>query len=174
MAKSSVSADKLIQTAVVGWLVPGGGHFVAGQRRLGWVFFAAISFLFFGGLVLGGMKNLVNPTTNRWLFMAEMGIGGYTIPLYIINHTGGEIRPEDLARLDYLQNVDPQLYLKYVSPYPAADVAYIYLVVAGLLNVLAILDALTRMQTGGLPTYYREISRANEAKTSSQAGGPAS
>lgn len=160
MAEPRTSIDKLLQTAVAGWLVPGGGHFVAGQKKLAWIFFAAITFLFVSGLVLGGMKNLINPATNRWLFMAEMGIGGYTVPLLLINNAVGEIRPADLARQDYLQNVDPQVYLKYVAPYPAADVAYIYLLTAGLLNVLAILDALTRIQTGGLPTYYREIARS--------------
>lgn len=167
MAEPKTSIDKLLQTAVAGWLLPGGGHFVAGQKKLGWVFFGAITFLFASGLVLGGMKNLVNPASNRWLFMAEMGLGGYTLPLFMVNNAVGEIKPADLASPRYLQSVDPQVYLKYVSPYPAADVAYIYLVTAGLLNVLAILDALTRVQTGGLPTYYREIARANSGSSSS-------
>lgn len=170
MAEPKTSIDKLLQTAVAGWLLPGGGHLVAGQLRLGLVFFFAISFLYFGGLTLGGMKNLINPATNRWLFMAEMGIGGYTLPLFMLNNAVGEIRPTDLAQPRYLESVDPNLYLKYVSPYPAADVAYIYLVTAGLLNVLAILDALTRVQTGGLPTYYREIARASGGSASASGG----
>ena len=52
----------------------------------------------------------------------------------------------------------------YMSYYPESDVAQIYLATAGLLNLLVILDAISRAQTG-LPTYHREL------LPTSQAGG---
>ncbi|MBN2447634.1 MAG: hypothetical protein JXO22_12950 [Phycisphaerae bacterium] len=163
MKENRVNADKMIQAGVLAWLIPGGGHFLLGHRALGAVFFAAISFTFFFGLALGGIKNSVNPFTNRWLFLAELGTGGYTVASYVVNLKVGEIKPQQLATPrdsntpDPRDQIDPDVYAKYVSFYPAADVAQIYLATAGLLNLLAILDALTRAQTGGLPTYYREL-----------------
>ncbi len=158
MAQSTPNVDKMIQAGVVAWLIPGGGHFILGHRALAVVFWAAISFAFIAGLAFGGLKNSVNPYTNRWLFLAEMGAGGYTVVSYVANLTIGEVKPQDLATQQLRDKIPPDTYVKYVSFYPASDVAQIYLAAAGLLNLLAILDALTRAQTGGLPTYYRELS----------------
>jgi hypothetical protein len=162
MPTRTASVDKMIQTGLVAWLIPGGGHYLLGHRALGGVFFAAITFVFLVGLLLGGVKNLVNPTTNRWLFLAEMGVGGYTITAYAANLSFGDVKPADLASPTFQRDVPYEVYRKYVAPYPASDVALIYLATAGLLNVLAVLDALTRAQTGGLPTYYRELQPGGE------------
>lgn len=162
------NVDRMIQAGVLGWLLPGGGHFLLGQRALGAVFCVAISFVFFTGLALGGIKNSVNPLTNRWLFLAELGVGGYTVGSYVVNLTVGEVRPQHLATAQSRDRIDPQVFAKYVSFFPAADIAQIYLATAGLLNVLAILDALVRAQTGGLPTYYREL--AEEARQGTGGG----
>jgi hypothetical protein len=151
-------------------LFPGGGHFLLGQRGLGLVLCLAISAAYVAGLVFGGLKNSINPYTNKWLFLAELGAGGYTTAGYVVNATVGELRPADLAPAappgQPSTRIDPALYAKYVSFYPAADVAQIYLATAGLLNVLAVLDALTRAQTGGLPTYHRHLTEPRD-------GGPA-
>jgi len=162
---------KTIQAGVLAWLLPGAGHWRLGQRGLAVTFFLAISIPFWAGLAVGGIKNCVNPWSNRWLFLAEMGIGGYTGACLLINVNVGDLDPRALADPNYLtaqmkdlppQEADERLAtsLRYMSFAPESEIAQIYLATAGLLNLLAILDALTRAQTGGLPTFYREMVRA--------------
>ena len=107
-------------------------------RGLAVVFFAALTPPYLAGLAMGGVKWSVNPQVNSWLFMAEMAVGGYTTGFYFLANALAD-RPE------------------YVAYFPSSDVAQIYLATAGLLNVLAILDAIARAQTAGLPVFYHEI-----------------
>ncbi len=134
---------RTIQAGILAWILPGAGHFLLGHRGIAAVFFIAISFAYGTGLAIGGVKNSVNPQANRWLFLAELGVGGYTIVGYVVSNN--------------LPNYGAKELSPYVSFYPESDVAQIYLAIGGLLNLLAILDALTRAQTGGLPVFYQEM-----------------
>lgn len=141
---------RTIQAGVLAWLLPGAGHFLLGMRSLGVVYFVAISFAYFVGMLIGGVKTSVDPVGNVWLFLAELGCGGYTGVFYLIAQS--------------LPTVPAWQSSPYVSYYPEQDVAQIYLAVAGLLNVLAILDALARAQTGGLPVFhYEQLARERAA-----------
>ena len=165
MARTQVKTGKMIQAGVLTWILPGAGHLLLGHRGLALLFFLAISVPFWTGLAVGGIKNCVNPWSNRWLFLAEMGTGGYATVCLLINKFESDFDPEVLADPKYLNTVSAekrQQYLKYMSFYPESDVAQIYLAAAGLLNILAILDALTRAQTGGLPTFYRDLAPASD------------
>ena len=147
---------KAVQAGLLAWLVPGAGHFLLGQRGLGIVFFIAITLPYGVGLALGGVKNFASPTANRWLFLAELPIGGYTVPAYLGSQAvNGSVQ----AREDQGEDVDLTHYVAY---YPASDIAQIYLATAGLLNILAIIDAISRAQTGGLPTFHRHATAAKE------------
>lgn len=159
----------MIPAGLLTWVLPGLGHWWLGHRALGVVFFLAISFPYFTGLAVGGIKNSVNPWSNHWLFFAEMGCGGYTTGALVVNRNVGELDPRLLADPKFLNSprlTDEQRtrYAKYLSFYPESDVAQIYLAAAGLLNVLAILDAIARAQTGGLPTFRRELKEAAKSE----------
>jgi len=145
-----------IKAGLLTWLIPGAGHYVLGHRGLAWVFFLAISIPYVVGLAVGGIMSSVNPRMNGWLFAAEMGIGGYTAPMYLASQS---IERQVYARQRAGESVDLTRYIAY---YPESDVAQIYLATAGLLNLLAILDAISRAQTGGLPTYHRELAAAEK------------
>ncbi|MFH1748580.1 MAG: DUF6677 family protein [Planctomycetota bacterium] len=165
MKSAQDATGKMIGAGLLTWLLPGAGHFILGHRGLGIVFFLGISIPYALGLAVGGVKNCVNPWSNKWLFLAEMGAGGYTTLGFVVNQQVGDLDPRLLADPKYLNTVadeDRQHYLKYMSFYPESDVAQIYLATAGLLNILAILDALMRAQTGGLPTFYRALRREDQ------------
>ena len=161
------STVKAIQAGVLSWLVPGAGHFLLGYRGLGIICFVAITFAYCTGLACGGIVPSVNLKTNRWLFLAELGAGGYTLPALAISRSAeheilAEARlgavPDQLTQRDqYDAYLRAATRLRYMSYYPESDVATIYLASAGLLNVLVILDAISRAQTGGLPTFHREL-----------------
>lgn len=159
--------SRTIQAGLLAWIIPGAGHYFLGQRALAAVFFLAITLPYAVGLAVGGVVNSVNPRTNKWLFLAELGVGGYTVPGYL----GAQRIERGLLRelgLSAIPQPEPRrsspayerwiaARARYVAYYPESDVAQIYLATAGLLNLLAILDAISRAQTGGLPTYHREL-----------------
>ena len=140
---------KAIQAGLLTWIIPGAGHWSLGHRGLAIVFFVAITFPYCTGLALGGVKDFVNPRTNRWLFLAELGVGGYTTPGYFASRAVEANLAQRRADGEEVDETD------YVGYYPESDIAQIYLATAGLLNLLAILDAISRSQTGGLPTFHR-------------------
>jgi hypothetical protein len=168
---------KAIQAGLLSWLVPGCGHFLLGHRGLGIICFVAISFAYWTGMAFGGFVSSVNTVTNRWLFIAELGCGGYTLPSLVIsrsleNRVLRELQfsrvPDQLVERDqydaYLRTATHRGYMSY---FPESDVALIYLSAAGLLNVLVILDAVARAQTGGLPTFHREVAPVTRAEKAS-------
>jgi hypothetical protein len=164
VAREGDKTARAIGAGLLTWILPGAGHLWLGHRGLALVFFAAISLPYGVGMALGGLLDSANPRTNPWLCLAEVGVGGYTIPAYVasqslerrvLQEVGLRAPPDQAFRDDYGRYMEARA--KYMSFYPESDVAQIYLATAGLLNLLAILDAISRAQTGGLPTYHREL-----------------
>ncbi len=156
-------ATRGIQAAMLAWILPGAGHYYLGHRGLAAVFFLAISVPYWTGIALGGVKDSVNPVYNKWLFLAEMCTGGYTTTCYFASRR----IESQLAALP--QHQREQQAVAYSSYYPESDVAQIYLATAGLLNLLAILDALARAQTNGAPTFpQKEPEAAADAATAKE------
>lgn len=137
-----------VKAGLLAWLIPGGGHWLAGHRGLAHAYFWSITFAYVVGMLVGGAKGSVDPHDNGWLFLAELGIGAYTVIFWVISNL--------IPTLPVYQ------YSPYLSIYPEADISMIYLSVAGLLNVLAILDAIARTQSDGLPVFQNEPKAAAE------------
>jgi hypothetical protein len=144
MPKNPDTLSRTILAGIFAWAIPGAGHYYLRQRGLAAVYFIAITFTFGVGLAVGGVKNSINPQVNPWLFLAEIGVGGYTTVGYVVSEQIPDYKPKEPS--------------PYISYYPESDVAQIYLAIGGMLNLLAILDALMRAQTGGLPVFYFEAS----------------
>lgn len=147
------------------WAIPGLGHFVLGHRGLAVVFFVAISLPYWTGIALGGLLDSVNFRTNQWLALSAFGIGGYATPCALYSQrldretllkagmpTHGTVRMDAETQRAYLESRAP-----YASFYPGSDVSQIYIAAAGLLNLLAILDAVSRALYGGLPTHHGHL-----------------
>jgi hypothetical protein len=172
MMPASNANAKAIQAGVLSWLVPGAGHFLLGHRALGIICFVAVTFAYFVGLAYGGVVSSVNVNTNRWLFLAELGTGGYTVPALAISRSAERkvlteaglvsVPDQQTERDHYDAYLRAATRLGFMSYYPESDVATIYLATAGLLNLLVILDAVSRAQTGGLPTFHRELPPATQ------------
>ena len=84
---------------------------------------------------------------------AEIGAGGYTLGGFIVSQ----------AVASYLRNNPDANEVDFSAPYPESDVAQIYLAAAGLLNILVILDAISRAQTGE-PTFHRELQATSQSE----------
>lgn len=177
--------------AVLAWLLPGAGHWWLGNRGLASVLFLTISFVYGVGLATGGIKNSVNPYTSMPLFLGELGAGGYTLAAFGVNETilsdlPSRVVPE-LVGMNPLafgrRSFEEQERLRkkaveYISFYPESDVSQIYLATAGLLNILAIIDAIARAQSGKAtypaPAPIDTPSLSAEARPAAETAGAAS
>lgn len=115
-------------TAVLAWLVPGLGHWYLGCRDRAIVFFVTIVVTFWGGVALGGVRSTMNIRENQAWFAAQLCAG-----------------PQSILALMWSKSV-PKNILSNEAIYPAADVAVVYTGIAGLLNLLVIVDALARAE----------------------------
>ena len=103
----------------LGLLLPGAGHMALGRRGTGAVFLVSIGLLFVFGIQMEGELFPFEATAPLTLLagLAEMGAGG----LYVA------------ARMLGLGAGNPEA--------PAYEYGYAFLIVAGLLNMLVVLDA---------------------------------
>lgn len=112
------------------WLVPGLGHIFLGHRGRGLVLLVAVTATFWSGVAIGGVTSTVDPREHRLWFFAQVCTGGNTGVAYALNRavrstwTPGETHAG--------------------SHWVSAEVAVHYTGIAGLLNLLVILDAIVR------------------------------
>jgi hypothetical protein len=104
--------------AVLGWVLPGLGQAYVGRPGKALVMFVAIGGLFAGGLALTAFT-CVNPETYSLEFVAHAFLGGPTALTYYLTR--------DLQLTEFM---------------PWFEVGRLYVAVAGLLNIVAICDAL--------------------------------
>lgn len=126
---------RLGATGILGWLVPGLGHLWIGERVRGWIILVTIGLTFWAGIVIGGVRGTVDP--GRLWFVAQVTGGGHTIVAFYL----GQQAQRSLA-----QSGRPVAAQAISSRWQGAEIGTVYTGVAGLLNVLAILDALGRAE----------------------------
>lgn len=125
--------------AVLAWLIPGLGHIFLGHKVRGVIFLVVITLTFWTGVAVGGVKCVdphkpvqQKPTAvqrqsrdRSWWFFAQIMNGGYAVTTYAVGTR--------VERASYLS-------------WPSGDIASVYTGVAGLLNLLIIIDALVRAE----------------------------
>lgn len=109
----------LVLVAVAAWLVPGAGHFWLGRRQKAAVFFGALIVMFAAGLLLEGRLFPFEPSEPLVFLeaIANIGLGG---PWLVARMTDEGIGTVTAVTYEY---------------------GNAFLLVAGLLNYLVILDA---------------------------------
>ena len=114
---------------LLAWLVPGLGHIFLGERVRGLIYLITITVTFWGGIAIGGVRDTVDPKGRTTWFIAQtcMGVQG-------------------LATYGWAENLrrHPEAGPGGPAHHRSVDTAVVYTGVAGLLNLLAILDALVR------------------------------
>jgi len=117
--------------AVAAWAVPGLGHWILRERTRAIIFFVTIAMTFWGGVAIGGVRSTIDPQTRKFWFMAQVCSGGHA--LVALAWAGR-------------YELNPDQYSIYRAVWPADDIAVVYTGVAGLLNLLIVLDALGRLE----------------------------
>ncbi|MHC4744981.1 MAG: DUF6677 family protein [Planctomycetota bacterium] len=107
----------LLTVGLAGWLVPGGGHFIIKERARAIIIFTAIVLTFAIGLYLGSVA-VVNPVTGKLAYTAQ-----------IMNSPAVAI----IGRITQANQ-----YVVFGKP---NEIGQIYTSIAGLLNLLCIVNA---------------------------------
>ncbi len=128
--RSEGTEIRAIVAGVLAWFVPGAGHFFLGERWRGSVFLAVITVTFWCGVAVGGVRSTVDPVAHKHWFLAEMLTGSNTIAALALS-----------AQLPRTEAGAPSPYL---AVWPADDIGIVYCGVAGLLNLLVVIDAVAR------------------------------
>lgn len=116
---------------LLAWAVPGLGHFLIGDRARGLVFLVTISATFWTGVAIGGVVDTVDPRKHKLWFVAQICTGGNTLAAVAFHDS---VVRAKTARGEVLST----------SHWGSVDVGVHYSGVAGLLNLLVILDAIAR------------------------------
>lgn len=136
VARSSASSSP--STAVVAALcalaVPGLGHIITGHKARGIIFLTLIAVTFWSGVAIGGVRNTITLGSGSvgdvaWA-MAQGCTGVHAVAAVLAARRVPDINPFDPS--------------PYVAQAAAADAGAVYTAMAGLLNLLVILDVLTR------------------------------
>ncbi len=121
---------------VLAWAIPGAGHWFIGRRVRGVILFVTITALFWSGVAIGGVFT-VDPREELWWSRAQLctglsGIVGY----YRQEAYYGEADTGQTERAIRARIAADDLALVA----PAATLAHVFSGVAGLLNLLCIMD----------------------------------
>jgi hypothetical protein len=117
--------------AVMAWLLPGLGHWMVGQRCRGIVIGLTLGMLFTGGLLIGGI-DVVDPNRDLVWFAPQAGVGPLAVGC-------GMWRGAISRQAEETGDVDHTMSIGRVN-----EMGTLYCAVAGVLNLLAILDAVHR------------------------------
>jgi len=175
MTKRQTSSPAAYSSSIAGllaWIVPGLGHVYLGHRVRGVTIMVVITVTFWGGVAIGGVKSTVDPHENRLWFLAQICAGGHTIAAAIWSSRlepavyrcpscqtdlGHQPEPGDVCA-KCGKEISPVELASHTRKafWPQIDIAIVYSGIAGLLNVLVILDAIARAELEPLERRARE------------------
>jgi hypothetical protein len=121
---------------ILAWVMPGAGHFFIGERGRGLIFTIAIALTFWGGVAIGGVKNTVNPQDRALWFLGQVCAGVH--PFLAIAWS---------RQVEISAGADKARWIAYGQ---MEDISIVYTAIAGMLNLLVILDVLIRAERQGM------------------------
>jgi hypothetical protein len=135
---------------MLAWLIPGLGHIVLGHKTRGIICLVAVTLTYWTGVAIGGVGVVDSKRPPRfstahsqeyyegtpravqsrsWWFFGQIMAGGYTLGAMTVSR--------------YVDSHSPTGTPRYLA-WPSGDIAAVYTGVAGLLNLLIIMDAWAR------------------------------
>jgi len=142
MTDGAASLRSPVAALVLAWIFPGAGHAYAGQRGKAVLFAVLITGLLVAGFAMGRGTNLL---PNEWWFAPQLGAGGPAALLTPLSQYLAVRRPVDWAS-------------------PVREIGTLYTAIAGLLNLLVMMDAYVLLAYPG-EKQERERARETGGKT---------
>lgn len=123
-----------LTAALAAWLVPGLGHYLLGQRRRGLILAVSIGLLWLGGLLIGGVGAIDRTAHPAW-FLGQMLVSPSVIVEYY------HVRLRTAGRDEPMPGEDPAYRPSFAR---TNEQGVLYTALAGMLNLLAVIDVLYR------------------------------
>lgn len=142
MASPSASTSptgRMIVAALATWLLPGAGHILIGDRTRGIAFLVVITLTFWTGVAIGGVKNTVSPVDRTLWFAGQICAGGHSLATLAISSTMPTSKESGKFPADLIGYGRTE------------EVSIVYTAIAGMLNILIILDVLVRAERTPIP-----------------------
>ncbi|MBI4578928.1 MAG: hypothetical protein HY718_04445 [Planctomycetes bacterium] len=130
---------RMVIAAVASWVLPGLGHLLIGERTRGIIFIVVVTLTFWTGVAIGGVKNTVSPADRTLWFAGQICAGGHSLLALACGAAVGT--PQETGR-------HPAMLIGYGR---TEEVSVVYTAIAGMLNILIILDVLVRAERRSLP-----------------------
>lgn len=129
-----------LPAAVAAWLVPGLGHFLCGHTRRGLILLLCIGGMWTGGLLIGGISVVQSRSSEGMLRPWYLG-QAVIAPSIAVEYTHDRYR----ARFAGRDPMPTDASIPYQPAYGRAyEIGTLYTALAGLLNLLAIVDIVYR------------------------------
>jgi hypothetical protein len=122
--------------AMLAWLWPGLGHIALGEKRRGSLIMFGVLFLVFSGLLIGGVDSVDRREERLW-FLAQGLCGPIVFAADFVNQNYVRTRPQEEHRFRGLARVH--------------EMGTLFIALAGLMNLVVILDALHFAPRGNSP-----------------------
>jgi hypothetical protein len=129
--------------AVAAWLLPGAGHLLLGQRARGLIIMVTIGALWLGGLLIGGLGVIDHWTVDRPGQSVELSFSWWFAGQALIGPSlGVDLLNQKISRRDWPPRFYPSPGRATIYPSLAHinEQGTLYTALAGMLNLLAILD----------------------------------
>ena len=142
MSTSTRSPGQFTPTAaILAWLWPGLGHIQLGERRRGFLVMFGVLFLFLGGVLIGGI-DAVDRREDRLWFLAQLLCGPIAMVVDVANQSMLKRLPSDWETRYQQGDPDVRGQLRHKGLGHVNEMGTLYSALAGLMNLVAILDAL--------------------------------
>ena len=155
MSETAASATRTtlnVRAALLAWILPGLGHASLGDRRRGLFVGGGVLGLFLAGLLVGGLDVVDRREDHLW-FLAQAGAGpvawvaDFANANLVASGRFGELleapHPDPMAPRGTMVRVSSLKSLAHPN-----EMGTLFAAMAGLMNVVAVLDALSRRPMG--------------------------
>ena len=132
--------------AILGWILPGLGHYVIGERARGALVLSGVAFLWVSGLLIGGIDSVDRDEDKLW-FYAQAGSGPIAFVVDGLNRN--LLKSGNMGELIDAPNPSgDSANAKQVSSFKSVaqmnEYGTLFTALAGLMNIVALLDAASR------------------------------
>ncbi len=150
MSKPTPQSEQSMRVGAVilGWILPGMGHFSIGHRRRGLLIMTGVIFLVFCGVLVGGIDAVDHKNDGLW-FIAQVWCGPIVVGIDLMNQAW-------VASLPMPQRAT------LVGLSHANEIGTLFIAMAGLMNFVVLLDVL---QAKGDEDLERRVESTEEGAT---------
>ena len=113
---------------LLGWILPGMGHFSIGHRRRGLLIMSGVIFLVFCGALVGGIDAVDHKNDGLW-FIAQVWCGPIVVAIDLMNQA-------------WVASLPTSQRATLVGLSHANEIGTLFIAMAGLMNFVVLLDVL--------------------------------